>query len=240
MKVRLAKSSVAAGLLILAPACSNSSEESVAAAPRTRASLFEFMPDARFEGLPEAGATSGETRTTSLTFDAAPEAIWFATPSGRRLEYVDDPGEYVHFEEGRSGNALTLGPAEVEDTARALLVVPAAPLARVTVTGRVRNDGNPKSGDASQAKMEEMYAAFTAWREKFKDNIVDMGGKLGGGAHVTEGGVSDGPFVEAKEVVGGFMILSADTLEQAVEIARGIPGVISAHSSLELREIQTP
>ena len=98
----------------------------------------------------------------------------------------------------------------------------------------------PKSGDASPAKMEEMYAAFTAWREKFKDNIVDMGGKLGGGAHVTEGGVSDGPFVEAKEVVGGFMILSADTLEQAVEIARGIPGVISAHSSLEVREIQTP
>jgi len=27
-----------------------------------------------------------------------------------------------------------------------------------------------------------MYAAFNAWKEKFKDNIVDMGGQLKPGA----------------------------------------------------------
>ena len=30
----------------------------------------------------------------------------------------------------------------------------------------------------SPAQMQEMFAAFNAWKEKFKDNIVDMGGKL--------------------------------------------------------------
>ena len=30
----------------------------------------------------------------------------------------------------------------------------------------------------SPAKMQEMFAVWTAWKEKFKDNILDMGGKL--------------------------------------------------------------
>ena len=30
----------------------------------------------------------------------------------------------------------------------------------------------------SPAQMQDMYAAFNAWKEKFKDNILDMGGKL--------------------------------------------------------------
>ncbi len=31
------------------------------------------------------------------------------------------------------------------------------------------------------ATMREMYAAFSAWKEKFKANIVDVGGKLKSG-----------------------------------------------------------
>ena len=31
----------------------------------------------------------------------------------------------------------------------------------------------------SPAQMQEMFAVWTAWKEKFKDNILDMGGKLG-------------------------------------------------------------
>ncbi len=60
-----------------------------------------------------------------------------------------------------------------------------------------------KGQEPSPAQMEEMYAKFNAWKEKFKDNIVDMGGKLGAGTVVTSEGTTDGPFVEAKEVVGG-------------------------------------
>jgi len=89
--------------------------------------------------------------------------------------------------------------------------------------------------------MEAMYAKFNAWKEKFQENIVDMGGKLSGGAKVvTSETVTDGPFVEAKEVVGGYMLVTADSIEQAVEVARESPGVLMPGSSVEVREIHTP
>jgi len=88
----------------------------------------------------------------------------------------------------------------------------------------------------SPAQMEEMFAKFNSWKEKFKDNIVDMGGKLGEGKIVTTDNVTDGPFVEAKEIVGGYMVISADSINEAVEIAHQSPGVFPG-SSVEVREI---
>ena len=44
----------------------------------------------------------------------------------------------------------------------------------------------------SPAQMQEMYAAFNAWKEKFKDNIVDMGGKLKPGRQGRDGVRRDG------------------------------------------------
>ena len=46
--------------------------------------------------------------------------------------------------------------------------------------------------------------------------------------------------MEAKEVVGGFMIVSAENLEEATEVARECPGVVMPGSSVEVREIHTP
>ena len=88
----------------------------------------------------------------------------------------------------------------------------------------------------SPAEMEEMFAKFNSWKEKFKDNIVDMGGKLGDGKIVTTDTVTDGPFVEAKEIIGGYMVVSADSIDEAVEIAHQSPGVFPG-SSVEVREI---
>ncbi len=96
-----------------------------------------------------------------------------------------------------------------------------------------------KSDGPSPAQMEEMYAKFNAWKEKFSDNIVDMGGKLGAGKVVTAESATDGPFVEAKEVVGGFMIVSAQSIEEAVEVAQQSPGVWAPGSSVEVREISS-
>lgn len=103
-----------------------------------------------------------------------------------------------------------------------------------------RSQAGAECQQPSPAQMEEMYAAFNAWKEQFQKNIVDMGGKLGGGSVVTSEGATDGPFVEAKEVVGGFMVVSADSLEEAKEVVRGCPGVLMPGSSVEVREIHTP
>ena len=103
-----------------------------------------------------------------------------------------------------------------------------------------RSQPGAKREKPSPAQMEEMYTTFSAWKEKFQKNIVDMGGRLGGGSVVTSESTTDGPFVEAKEVVGGFMIVSAENLEEAAEVARECPGVVMPGSSVEVREIHTP
>ena len=91
----------------------------------------------------------------------------------------------------------------------------------------------------SPAQMQEMYAVFTAWKEKFKANILDMGGKLKpGGKILTTSGVTDGPFVEVKEIVGGFMIIAAENYEQALEVAKESPGFMPG-ATMEIREIAT-
>lgn len=102
-----------------------------------------------------------------------------------------------------------------------------------------RSSPSGKREKPSPAQMQEMYATFHAWKAKFDKNILDLGGRLGGGKVVTAEGVSDGPFVEAKEVVGGFMIIEADSVEEAVRVARECPGVVMPGSSVEVREIQT-
>ena len=83
------------------------------------------------------------------------------------------------------------------------------------------------------AEMDQMYAKFNAWKDKFQSQLVDLGGRLGAGSVVTSDGVADGPFVEVKEVVGGFMIVSAESMEEAIEVARECPGVVSPGSSVE-------
>ena len=97
-----------------------------------------------------------------------------------------------------------------------------------------------KPAPPSPSQMEEMYAKFNDWKEKFQENIVDMGGKLGGGKTVRFDGATDGPFVESKEVVGGYMVISAESLEEAEQIVRELPGLVRPGSSCEVREITTP
>lgn len=98
-----------------------------------------------------------------------------------------------------------------------------------------------KQEPPSPAQMQEMYAAFSAWKEKFKANIVDMGAKLKpGGKILSASGVKDGPFVEVKEVVGGYMVVAAESYDRALEVARECPGVLMPGSSVEIREMAGP
>lgn len=87
--------------------------------------------------------------------------------------------------------------------------------------------------------MEKMFASFNAWKEKYAANLDDLGGKLNdGGKVVTADSATDGPFVETKEIVGGYMIISADSWEEAVEVVQACPGVQAPGSNVEVREIQ--
>ena len=49
--------------------------------------------------------------------------------------------------------------------------------------------------------------------------------------------VTDGPFAEAKDVVGGFTLIQARDLEQAVELSKACP-ILEGGGSVEVRPVQ--
>ena len=50
--------------------------------------------------------------------------------------------------------------------------------------------------------------------------------------------ITDGPFMEGKEMVGGYLICKADSLDEAVEISKGCPILEYESGLVEVREIQ--
>jgi hypothetical protein len=93
-------------------------------------------------------------------------------------------------------------------------------------------------GRPSPEQMQQMFAAYKTWMETFKEQLVDVGDKLKpGGKVVTAAGVADGPFVEVKELIGGYMIVSADDYDGAVEVVRACPAVQAPGAILEIREL---
>lgn len=94
--------------------------------------------------------------------------------------------------------------------------------------------GEPPSPDQMQA----ILAAWTGWKEKFKEQVVDLGdGLKPGGKQLAGGVVIDGAFIESKEVVGGFSIIAATSYEQAIEVARACPIVQMPGYNIEIREL---
>lgn len=91
-------------------------------------------------------------------------------------------------------------------------------------------------GQPSPEQMQAMLAKWNAWKDKFTANIVDWGDKLKpGGKVVSDATVSDGPYIEAKELIGGFMIVEAASYDEAVVIAREMPA--GPGSIIEIREL---
>jgi hypothetical protein len=48
--------------------------------------------------------------------------------------------------------------------------------------------------------------------------------------------IADGPYMEIKESIGGYSIVKAESLEEAVELAKGCP-ILTAGGNVEVREI---
>ena len=102
-----------------------------------------------------------------------------------------------------------------------------------------------RGGDASMKEMspEESQAHMEKWKTWMGQLAQD--GKLVDGLPLARGGkqveksgsiVVDGPYAEGKEVVGGYLIVNADSIDQAVEISKGCP-IFENDGTVEVREI---
>ncbi len=101
--------------------------------------------------------------------------------------------------------------------------------------------GGNSAGDSPEQMQQHMQKWF-AWFDGLSKSGVfkgqgaplEPGGKVLRGARKT---VSDGPFAEAKDVVGGYAIVEAKDLEAAVEIARGCP-TYEKDGAVEVRPVR--
>jgi hypothetical protein len=97
------------------------------------------------------------------------------------------------------------------------------------------------SYDYSQVSAEEMQAIKTKW-ENWVGGIAAQGKLIKGGNRLALEGkvlkaggvVTDGPFVEIREILGSFLIVTADSLDEATTLAHGCPA-IDAGGSVEIR-----
>lgn len=94
------------------------------------------------------------------------------------------------------------------------------------------------SKTSSPEEMQTMFAAWTAWKTKFNQEIIDVGdGLKPGGAVFKRGVVTDGPYIEAKEIMAGYSIVETVSLARAAEIARECPINGAPGASIEIREL---
>ncbi|MEO6393845.1 MAG: YciI family protein [Pyrinomonadaceae bacterium] len=102
----------------------------------------------------------------------------------------------------------------------------------------------PDFSKFSPEGIQQLIAEYKNWR-----NRVAESGKLAGGAKLCdEGGkylsgtgddfrVTDGPFAEAKEILGGYFMIEAANYDEAVELARDCPH-LKYGTRIEIREVQ--
>ena len=96
---------------------------------------------------------------------------------------------------------------------------------------RESTESRPKP---SPEEMQALGAAWYAWMQKFSAAIVPGGdGLKHTGRLLKDGLVTDGPYVEAKEIVVSFGLIQADNYDAAVAIARECPG----DNVIEIREL---
>jgi hypothetical protein len=99
------------------------------------------------------------------------------------------------------------------------------------------------SFDHSKLTKEEFQAIHKKWQDwvggiaaqgKFKANGQRLA--LDGKVLKAGGVVTDGPFVEIREILGSFIIVNAESLEEATTLAHGCP-VLDANGSVEIRPV---
>jgi hypothetical protein len=93
------------------------------------------------------------------------------------------------------------------------------------------------SPDQSQAQFGKWYAWVEDLKKKglYKEGrpLLPTGGKTVKGKQPV---VTDGPFAESKEIVGGYFIIEVASMEEAVAIAKHCPD-FELEGQVEIREV---
>lgn len=101
-----------------------------------------------------------------------------------------------------------------------------------------RNDANPDV----KFSPEQMQGIITKWQNWMgglaaQNKLASPGNRLGwAGKVVKPKVVTDGPYAEIKEIISGFIVVRAASIEEASEMAKGCP-ILEVGGSVEVRDI---
>jgi hypothetical protein len=93
----------------------------------------------------------------------------------------------------------------------------------------------------SPERAQQSMQRWMTWMQELEatGHLKDRGQPLENGGKVVRGQqktVTDGPYAEAKDLVGGFTLVEAQSIDQAVELSRGCP-ILDGGGSVEVRPI---
>ena len=91
----------------------------------------------------------------------------------------------------------------------------------------------------SPEQMQQLTQKWMDWRATLERNghIKQLGERLDGAGKVLRGKaktVTDGPYVEVKDFIQGYMIVNAADVEQALQLAKDCP-ILESDGSVEIR-----
>jgi hypothetical protein len=106
-------------------------------------------------------------------------------------------------------------------------------LYRIDPAARQAAMGTPQAAQQSMQRWMTWLADLEA-----AGHLTDRGQPLDHGGKVVRANktVTDGPYAEAKDLIGGFTIVDARDIDQAVELSHGCP-ILAGGGSVEVRPI---
>jgi hypothetical protein len=104
---------------------------------------------------------------------------------------------------------------------------------------------SPAAREAAMGTPEQRQKSMQRWMTWMRDletkgHLKNAGQPLDRTGKLVRGGartITDGPFVEAKDVIGGYSIVEAKDLAQAAELAKGCPALDGVEGSVEVRPV---
>lgn len=91
----------------------------------------------------------------------------------------------------------------------------------------------PEEAQANTKRWMDWIGSIAA-----QNKLTDRGNRLESSGKVLKGDnlVTNGPYAEIKESIGGYSIVKADSYEAAIELAKGCP-ILKLGGNVEVREV---
>jgi hypothetical protein len=91
----------------------------------------------------------------------------------------------------------------------------------------------------SPEQMQQTMKKWMDWKDTLEKNghINQLGERLDGMGKVVRGkakAVTDGPYIEVKDFIQGYMLVEARDIDQAVELSKGCP-ILESDGTVEIR-----